>query len=182
MVKKVKNYTEDEFKLYLDNLYQKTNDARLIDPKTRSRIFKRMDEACEITGLSFPDLLQRLDFKPRDLTIEALEAFFAELRSIFWLKKFGFTTIAPQQAKNNTQPDFRAKYGEKESVIEVFCLTKEHEQERDIVTGPYRDFDPEFEGSKFRRDFFTKAKIKKKQLDSINSEIKILLCAINSTQ
>lgn len=168
--------------VYLDNLYLKTKDARLAGPEVKVRILKQINDAREIADLSFSDLLQRLDFKPNDLTIEALEAFLAELRSIFWLRDFGFTDITPLQARNaSAQPDFTAKYGGKICAVEVFCLTQVHEQQKDPTLNVYVNFDPGFNGSKFGRDFRNKAQQKKVQLDSCVADIKILLCVVNST-
>jgi hypothetical protein len=167
---------------YLDNLYLKTKDVRLANSKIRSDILEKMNKACKICSLSFSDLLQKLDFKPKDLTIEALEAFLAELRSIFWLRDFGFSDIAPFQAGKFPQPDFIAKFIDKTCAIEVFCLTEAHEQQKDSELGVYKNFDPQFDDSKFGRDFISKANNdKKKQLDSTKADLKILLCVINST-
>src|SRR5665213_770380 len=94
--------------IYIDDIYAKTKDNRLLEAK--SKIHGLINKAVEITGLDLVALLPRLDFKPSDLTIEALEAFLAELRAIFWLKDFGFTEISPIQASTKQQPDFSAKY------------------------------------------------------------------------
>jgi hypothetical protein len=176
--------TKDILLVYLNNIYLKTKDARLADQNVRTRILKQMDDAREITGLSFTDLLRRLDFKPNDVTTEALEAFLAELRSIFWLRDFGFANINPLQARKIAQPDFTAKFKDKTCAIEVFCLTQAHEQQKSTMSGKvsvYTNFDPQFQGSKFGRDFVDKANSKKKQLGSITADVKILLCVVNST-
>ncbi|MCK9360741.1 hypothetical protein M0Q28_00735 [Patescibacteria group bacterium] len=166
---------------YLDQLHLKTNDDRLVEPKVRSSILTKIDEACKITSLEYDDLLQRLDFRPKDLTIEALEAFLAELRAIFWLRDFGFIDIMPLKAlKKVPRPDFYAKYKDKSSTVEVFCLTETHEQQRDSALKVYVNFNPGFKESKFERDFISKAASKKVQLDSGQSELKIMLCVINS--
>lgn len=176
-----KKKSNGNFLSYLDTIHRKTNDSRLIDSAVRSKILNLMEDACKITSLSFSDLLQKIDHKPNDITIEALEAFLAELRAIFWLNDFGFTNIKPLKArKNSQQPDFTAKYQNKMVVAEVFCTTEAHEQQKDPYLNVYTNFDPGFEGSKFERDFITKANSKKKQLDSIDSKIKILLCVVNS--
>ncbi len=141
---------------------------------------ENVENGCKITNLSEPDLLLKLDFKPKDLTIEALEAFLAELRSIFWLQDFGFTAIQPLQAKKKLIcSDFTAKYKDKTCAIEIFCLTQAHEQQKDSSLGVYKNFDPQFKDSKFGRDFMSKADEKKRQLDSNNVKIKVLLCVIN---
>lgn len=173
--------TKNKLEIYLDKLYAKTHDARLIVDECKQLIFNEITRAISVTNLSFDDLLSGLDFKPNDLTIEALESFLAELRSIFWLEDFGFTNILPLEAlKTNSNPDFSAVYKGKTCAIEVFCLTQAHEQHRD-ADGIYTNFDPQFEGSKFGRDFINKSPSKKIQLDSIDAQIKILLCVINST-
>jgi hypothetical protein len=143
-------------------------------------ILKKVDDATNIVNEDFDTLLKNLDFKPNDLTIEALEAFLAELRSIFWLRSFGFTEISPIQASNKSMPDFTAKYGDRICAIEVFCLTQEHEQQKN-TQGVYVNFDPFFENSKFGRDFISKVPDKKKQLDALNANIKVLLCVVNSS-
>ena len=172
---------KNELISFLNKLFEKTKDNRLADDKVKSRIVEMMSEACEITELSFSDLLQRLDFKPSDLNIEALESFLAELRSIFWLRDFGFVSIEPLEAlKKSVCPDFTAKYGGKTCCIEVFCLTQTHGQKKDSNLGVYVNFDPQFTGSKFGRDFISKANLKKKQLDSGDKDSKILLCVLNS--
>ena len=175
------NYTKENFLTYLENLYKITNDNRLVNQKTRTDIIELVENGCKITNLPVSDLLLKLDFKPKDLTIEALEAFLAELRSIFWLRNFGFTAIQPLQAKKKLIcPDFTAKYKDKTCAIETFCLTQAHGQQKDLLLGVYKNSDPQFEGSKFGRDFMSKAENKKKQLDSCNVKIKVLLCVINS--
>ncbi len=161
---------------YLDQLYQKTQDPRLSDDKVRSEIKEQVKKSCDITSMTEDDLLKRLDFKPNDLTIEALESFLAELRSVIWLHIFGFSEIEPLQAKKTLQPDFIAKFNGKKCVIEVFCLTETYGQKKDPKLGCYINFDPQYDGSKFGRDFLSKAQIKKNQLDAIESDIKILLC------
>ncbi|MDP3769806.1 MAG: hypothetical protein U1A25_02040 [Candidatus Sungbacteria bacterium] len=177
-----KTFTKKDVLMYLDKIYKKTQDQRLNDEKVRSQILSKINEACQITNLSFSNILQRLDFKPNDLTIEALESFLAELRSIFWLQDFGFTNIVPLQAKKNSQqPDFTAKHQDKTCAVEVFCLTQAHEQQRDSALNVYVNFDPQFEGSKFGRDFMSKAGQKKTQLDFSNADIRVLLCVINSS-
>ena len=104
-------FSEDKLIEYLNDVHKATSDNRLIDASVRNSILERAKNACKITNLSYSDLLQRLDFKQNDLTIEALESFLAELRSIFWLQDFGFTNIIPLQAKKSSQqPDFIAKY------------------------------------------------------------------------
>lgn len=165
---------------YLDNIDKKSADQRLVDPKVREKIKGLLDEASKITNLSIPDLLSRLDFKPKDQTFEALESFLAELRSIFWLRDFGFTKIVPLKATTTAQPDFTAEYSSQSCSVEVFCLTETHEQEKDQSLNVYVNFDPNFNGSKFGRDFMSKALAKKKQLDSVDAKIKVLLCVINS--
>lgn len=177
-----KNYTKENILTYLDDLYKKTNDNRLVDQKTRTDIIELAKNGCKITKLSMSDLLLKLDFKPKNLTIEALEAFLAELRSIFWLRNFGFTAIQPFQAKKKLIcPDFTAKYKDKTYAIETFCLTRVHEQQKDSSLGVYKNFDPQFKDSKFGRDFISKAENKKNQLDSCDAEMKVLLCVINSS-
>lgn len=166
---------------YLDNLYEKTKDSRLVSQTVRSRIIDLVKNGGEVTNTTSPDLLSKLDFKSEDLTIEALESFLAELRSIFWLRGFSFTNILPLRAKEKkAQPDFTAKYGDKTCAVEVFCLTQTHEQQKDPKLNVYVNFDPNFEGSKFGRDFMSKAQNKKTQLDSIQADMKILLCVVNS--
>lgn len=176
-----KSYIKEDVLTYLDDLCRKTNDTRLVDQKIRTNIIELVENACKITNLPVSDLLLRLDFKPKDLRIEALEAFLAELRSIFWLRDFGFTAIQPLQAKKKLIcPDFTATYKDKTCAIETFCLTQTHEQQKDTSLEVYRNFDPQFTGSKFGRDSMSKANNKKKQLDSSDAKIKILLCVINS--
>jgi hypothetical protein len=152
------------------------------DQNLHEKLIQLIKKACVITNLSESDLLHKLDFQPNNLTNEMIEGFLAQLRAIFWLKRFGFSNITPIEPKRNfPQPDFRANYKDKESAIEVFCLTKTHEQQKDQTLNVYVNFNPQFEGSKFGRDFISKAPSKKIQLDSISAEIKVLLCVINST-
>jgi len=165
---------------YLNNLFNKTRDNRLTDKKVRTKIIELIKKGSEITNLTVPNLLLRLDLKLNDLTIEALEAFLAELRSIFWLQDFKFTDIQPLSAGKKVAPDFTAKYKNNTCAIEVFCLTQTHGQQKDKNLNVYVNFDPNFNGSKFGRDFISKATCKKKQLDSNNATMKILLCVINS--
>jgi len=174
-----KNYTKEDALIYLDDLYKETNDDSLVDQEKRTKILELIENGCKITNLSVANLLSRLDFKPKDLTIEALEAFLAELRSIFWLRDNGFTKIVPHKAGKFVKSDFTANYKNKECVIEVFCLTQAHEQQKDLLLEIYKNFDPQYTGSKFGRDFISKANNKRKQLDSSNVKIKILLCVIN---
>jgi hypothetical protein len=165
---------------YLNNLFKKTSYNRLADNKVRTKIIGLIKKGSEITNLTVSDLLLKLDFKPNDLTIETLEGFLAELRSIFWLQSFKFTDIQPLSADKKPAPDFIAKYKNNICAIEVFCLTQTHEQQKDSTLNCYVNFDPQFNGSKFGRDFMSKAIDKKKQLDSNNAKMKILLCIINS--
>jgi len=152
------------------------------DQNLHKIIIKLMKKACFTTNLSEPDLLHKLDFQPNNLTNEMIEGFLAQLRAIFWLKRFGFSNIIPiEPTRRFPQPDFLANYKGKKSAIEVFCLTKTHEQQKDQTLNVYVNFSPQFKGSKFGRDFMSKALLKKRQLDSISAEIKVLLCVINST-
>lgn len=181
-VKMTKVISSDDFLNYLDRLYEVIKDGRLMDELVRSKIIEKINGACEITKINYADLLKGLDFKKNDLTMEYLESFLAELRSIFWLRDFVFTEIVPLQAKKKKiQPDFSAKYGEKIFAVEVFCLTQKHEQKKDQKYNVYINFDPGFNGSKFGRDFISQAKKKKVQLDAHNVDAKILLCVVNSS-
>ena len=167
---------------YIKEIYRKTKDQRLEDPKVYINIQEKLIKASKITNLPMPKLLFGLDFKHNDKTIEALESFLAELRSIFWLNDFGFINITPLGATKKPQPDFTAKYSKKSCAVEVFCLTQIHEQQKDKELNVYVNFDPELEGSKCGRDFISKAIEKKVQLDAINdAKIKVLLCVINSS-
>ena len=166
---------------YLDKLYKVTNDDRLVDKKVRLKIWNKLQKASKITGLSLSELLARIRFKQNDLRIEAMESFLAELRAIFWLRNFGFSKITLIKAKKKTKyPDFEAQFGEKKCAIEVFCLTEKHGQKPDPDLGVYVNFNPQWEGSKFGRDFIASAQRKKEQLDSVNTDIKVLLCVVNS--
>ncbi len=174
-------FSEDKLIKYLDDVHRITLDSRLINESVRSDILKRVKDACEITNLSFSDLLERLDFRPNDLSIETLESFLAELRSIFWLRDLDFSEIAPLKAKKRTvHPDFKAKHKNKTCVVEVFCLTQKYGQQRDPDFGVFVNLDPNFDGSKFGRDFMTVAQRKKTQLDSNKADVKVLLCVVNS--
>ena len=51
---------------------------------------------------------------------------------------------------------------------------------KDHSLNVYKNFDPQFNGSKLGRDFASKAKNKKEQLDSSSADMKILLCVVNS--
>lgn len=173
-------FSEDKLKEYLMNVRKATLDERLNDSAI-DNILKRVRGGSEITGLSFSELLQKLDFKKNDLSIEALESFLAELRAIFWLRDLNFSEITPLKAKKKTaRPDFTAMCGSKIAAIEVFCLTQKHGQQRDDSLGVFKNFDPQFQGSKFGRDFMTVAQQKKGQLDSVSANIKVLLCVVNS--
>lgn len=175
------SHTKKEFLSYLDKLHKNTDYPKIRDSKVRQDILSRLEKACDIVDLSFAELLNGLDFKPNDLTIEALESFLAQLRAIFWLRDFGFSEIAPLKAKKKTeQADFKSKYKNRNSTIEVFCLTQKHGQQRDPHLGVFVNFDPNFKGSKFGRDFMTVAQRKKEQLDSSPADIKVLLCVVNS--
>lgn len=178
----IKKYTKESVLQYLNDIHIGINDARLIDQKVRMDIVKKIDNACKITNLSVPDLLLKLDFKPKDLTIEALESFLAELRSIYWLQDFAFTDIIPLKASmKNLQSDFTAKYKDKICAVEVFCLTQAHEQQKDSSLNVYKNFNPNSGGSKFGRDFISIAtKRKKLQLDSMQADVRLLLCVLNS--
>jgi hypothetical protein len=185
----MKKYQKNDVLIYLNNIYTKTKDDRLNDSRVKLDIISLLKETSKITELSIPDLLATIYFKPNSLNIEGLEAFLSELRAIIWLNNFGFSNIRPIKAKKDPQPDFLADYQDKKSTIEVFCLTQTHEQRpeppyKDKSLNVYVNFDPEFDSSKFGRDFISKAKDKKKQLDSLDKDmkidIKILLCVVNS--
>jgi len=122
--------TEEHVKLYLQAVYLKTKDTRLEHPNVEVVISEQLRDACIITSLGMNELLTALDFKPNDLTIEALESFLAELRSIFWLNMQGFVNIRPQQARKERYPDFLAALNGKDSAIETFCLTQVHGQKK----------------------------------------------------
>ncbi|MFH1187861.1 MAG: restriction endonuclease subunit S, partial [bacterium] len=151
-------------------------------------IIQTLNKAKAVVDLDLGALLDGLDFKPNDRQPEASESFLAELFSIFWLEKFGFKNIKPLPANKKLSPDFTASYNNKKFVIEVFCLTEEHEQKKSDLYNCYINFGPECESSKFSRDFYEKAKLKKRQLDSydrIDESLddnyqKILLCVSNS--
>lgn len=165
---------------YFDRIYKTTNYDWLVDKEARSRIWNSLQKASKITGLSLSELLARIDFKQNDLRIEALDSFLAELRSIFWLQNLGFSKITPNKAKKKTKyPDFEAQFGGKKCAIEVFCLTEKHGQKPNPVINAYVNFNPQWEGSKFGRDFIAIANRKKKQLDSVDADIKFLLCVVN---
>jgi hypothetical protein len=176
----MKKYNENDIFIYLNNIYAKTNYDSLDSFGVRMNIVSLSRKACKITKLSVSDLLDKIYFKPNSLNIEDLEAFVAELRAIIWLDNFGFSDIKPIKPKKIHQPDLLANYKGKKSAIEVFCLTQTHEQQKDKTLNVYVNFKPQFDGSKFGRDFITKSEGEKKQLDSVNADIRLLLCAVNS--
>ena len=145
--------------------------------KVISRIVSLLDEASQIVDLSLSDLLDGLDFQPNNYQVEKFEAFLAELRSIFWLSHFGFTEIAPlPKKKKSKNPDFKAKINNKNVVVEVFCLTKKHQQKRDSRLGVFINSYEKLEKS-FAANI---QKVKKGQISSIDSEVKLLICVVNS--
>jgi len=185
MKKKIVNnfQTKDLFS-YMDNIYKKENLPWLLDKKVRKAMNKLINKASKITNLEQSELLSQIDFKPNDLTIEALEGLLAILRAILWLEDFNFTNIEPIKKIDIKQtPDFSAFYKPNiKCAVEVFCLTNKYEQQKDSCLDVYVNADPEFDGSKFYKDFIAKAHSKKKQLDSVESvEKKILLCVVNPT-
>ncbi len=180
----MKEYTEEDFLSYLEKIYKKTGDKRLRNPEVKKNSLSLLYKACKITNLSVSDLLNKIDFNQNDLSIEALESLFAILRAPIWLQHFDFSEITPlKKKKKRRQPDFKAKYKERIAVTEVFCLTQKYGQppcDQKQRVNYYENFDPQFEGSKFGRDFKSKAPDKKKQLDSKSADIKVLLCVVNS--
>ncbi len=171
------SYTVEHVENYLDLLYKKTSDERLAKSEIKTSILEKIKEASKITNLGVDELLNGLDFKPNDLTIESLESFIAELRAIFWLRNFKFINILPIQATNKgKQADFIATYKNKTYAVEVFCLTKANEQKKDSKLGVYINFN-----AKFICDFINKEN-KKLQLDAMsNVDRKLLLCVANSS-
>jgi hypothetical protein len=176
----MKKYNKSDIFIYLDNIYAKTNYDSLDNFEVKMNIISLLKKACKITSLSIPDLLDKIYFKPNSLSIEDLEAFIAELRAISWLNNFGFSDIEPIKPKKIQQPDLLANYKGRESAIEVFCLTQAHQQQKDDTLNVYVNFDPQFDGSKFGRDFFSRAEDKKRQLDFVKADIRLLLCVVNS--
>jgi hypothetical protein len=177
----MKKYNLKDVLIYLNNIIKRKNYDILDNFQSKRRITSLLKKACKITKLSISELLARICFKPNSSNIEDFEAFLAELRAIFWLRNFGFSNIIPiEPRKKFPRPDFLANYKGKKSAIEVFCLTKTHEQQKDQTLNVYVNFNPQFEGSKFGRDFISKAQEKLLQLDNVNTDIKILLCVVNS--
>ena len=176
----MKKNQKNDVLIYLNNIYTKTKDDRLNDHRVKLNIISLLEKASKITKLSIPDLLAKIYFKPNSLNIEDLEAFLAELRAIIWLNNFGFSDINPIKPKKIPQPDFLANYQSEKSAIEVFCLTQAHQQQKDNSLNVYVNFDPQFDDSKFGRDFISRVEDKKRQLDSVNADIKLLLCVVNS--
>ena len=139
-------------------------------------ILDRLKRATKITNLTFNDLLEKLDFSPNDKSLEKLESFLSELRAIFWINNFSFKQITPLKArKKRPNPDFQAYYQGKKVIIEVACITKTHEQQKDKKYKVYINWN-----EKFRQIIIDKANNKIRQLDSFNSKIKVLLFVINS--
>ncbi len=161
---------------YIEGVLYKTGDLRLQNPEILKDIRSRIQRASNIINMSPSDLVLALDFKENDKTIEAVESFLAELRSIFWLDKFGFFEIKPlkRRCDKKPNPDFEAKYNKKNAVVEVFTLTESNEREKDVQLGVFINSSKDFL-CKYEK----KAKNKKKQLDTIDSDIKILLCVVN---
>lgn len=89
-----------------------------------SDIDYRFKKASEILRLSPQEIAKALDFSPADVGKGRIDAFFAELRVIFWLHYQGFQNIIPLRSKSKRRADLYAELNSSKYIIEVFCMIK----------------------------------------------------------
>lgn len=94
--------------------------------KTLETIDQRFEKASKILQLSPSEIAKALDFHPNDIGEGRIDAFFAELRIIFWLYYQKFQNITPLQAKSKRRADFYAEFNSFKYVVEVFCIIKKN--------------------------------------------------------
>lgn len=83
-----------------------------------------IDEAAKITGLSNDELIGRTDFDPADLIHDRLDAAFAELRAVVWLRDEGFSDIRlvrGSQKKGQRRTDLLADRDGETYAFDVAC-------------------------------------------------------------
>lgn len=86
-------------------------------------------EGSEITGLCPDEILTAIDFQLNDLSKARIESLLGELRSIHFLKNFGFSEITPIQASRGIKtPDFSANFKTVPFYIEVATLISTSER------------------------------------------------------
>lgn len=176
---------------YIIDVIEKDKEIQLLSPiltdkKQRKNVWGNMDskfkKGINITKLSPVELLERLDFHPKDTEFSKFDAMWAELRTIFFLNDLGLYDITPLKAKNkkNTKSaDMIAQGHSYKYTIEVFCRT--FRQLENVITMPPKISKKEIEElgnkNKFEQNpkpemsllfqyYLCKAKEKKQQLDN----------------
>lgn len=171
-----RNYTIPDFEQYLKQVIPQLNGTGSLE-EVVSDIIKKCERAMTLLDLSFSELLAGLDYQQNNYQVDRLEALLAELRSIFWLDLFGFSEIELLTKKKKVRnPDFSARYHGRSAAIEVFCLTQTHQQAKDPQLGVWVNFSDKLEKA-FSENINNR---KKSQLSSYKSELKVMLCVVNS--
>ena len=110
---------------YVDACISKGCNNRLTEAVTGNRltVFENINRlfelACGITALNPDELLKRTDFEPSDMSPTRLDSAFAEIRTIIFLTKEGFTNIQPLSAGNKKRADIIGTLNGKLFAIEV---------------------------------------------------------------
>ncbi len=87
--------------------------------RTSEAIDRMFATAMAATGLSAAELLRATDFHWREKDAARIEAAFAEIRAVIFLREQGFQDIALLPSKGHRRADIRAKRGDQLYVVEV---------------------------------------------------------------
>lgn len=158
---------------YIENAAKKGVQEHLLLAITKEKeqkiILQRTDnlfkKASEINRLSPLEILKALDFHSKDVSLGRIDAVFAELRTIIFLRNLNLCNIIPLKAEHKKKSaDFIANGNSHKYAIEVFCkISKELKEELKTIEVNLKPLTIE---SDLFQHYIIKAEEKKPQLDN----------------
>lgn len=158
-----------DFQKWLSNFPEKVRD------KEKAAILDLIQNVKGVTQQSIEEILEGVDFRSQEKSIEKLEAILAELRTVIFLNNSNFVDIKLYSGKKKRKnPDISARWKSQQFTTEVACLTKKNSRDKIPGLDIYS-----IDDKKLLNTLESIAKNKKEQLDITKDEKKLLTFVVN---